>query len=166
MTWLKVDDGALTHPKTMHLRSLGDPIAKAETVVGFVMLAASWSGLHRTDCFISESACMFASPTDWQHLATFATKVGILTRATVAQRKAHAGQRGWMVKTGDGEIFHLLLKEQIEINREKRNFGRRLGPRSPRRPWPHLGPPRSRHPRRDRRCLPQVQLGKGQAHGR
>lgn len=129
MTWLKVDDGALTHPKTMHLRSLADPTATAEAVIGFVMLAASWSGQHNTDCFIAESAGMFASPAHWQHLAAYAVKVGIISRATTAERRPHGGQRGWMVKIGKGEIFHLLLKEQIEVNREKRNFGRRLAPK-------------------------------------
>src|SRR5438105_888966 len=106
MTWLKVDDGALTHPKVMLLRSFNDPVATAEAVVGWVMLAASWSGQHNTDCFIAETAGMFASPQHWQHLAAFAVKVDIIRKATVAQRRTHQGQAGWMVVTGKGEIFH------------------------------------------------------------
>ncbi|MCU1591589.1 MAG: hypothetical protein JWP11_2845 [Frankiales bacterium] len=126
MTWLRTDDQALTHPRVLHLRSLADPIATGEAVIGWVMLAASWSGAQNTDGFIAEGAGMFASPEHWQHLSTFALKVGLITRTTAAVRREYGGQRGWMVRMGEGEVFHLLSRKEIELRKEKRNITRRV----------------------------------------
>lgn len=126
MTWLRVDDTALTHPRVLHLRSLRDPIATGEAVVGWVMLAASWSGQQNSDCFVPEAAGLIASPEHWEHLAAFALKVGMVTRAPAAVRREHGGQRGWMVVIGEGEVFHLLSREEIAARKERRNITRRI----------------------------------------
>ncbi len=119
MPWLRVDDTALTHPKTLRLRSLEDDVVHAEDVVGFVTLAASWSGQHLTDCFIPEPAGQLASPGRWQRLSAAAVRVGMLTRP----RKVD-GQRGWHVVIDDG-LFHLMSREEVERNRQHRRAGRR-----------------------------------------
>jgi hypothetical protein len=130
VTWLKVNDTALTHEKTLLLRAQEDPSARpaltAEAVIGFVMLAATWSGQHNTDCFIAESVGPLASPLHWRELAGLALKTKILVRAPAAIRKARGGHAGWLVQTGPDEIFHLLTKEQVERNRAHRAFGRRV----------------------------------------
>jgi hypothetical protein len=130
VTWLKVSDTALTHPKFLLLRHMEDhqraPAITAEAVTGFVMLAASWSGQHNTDFFIPETAGALASPLHWRDLSAAALKVKILMPAPAGVRKAHGGQPGWMVKVGPDEIFHLLTKEQVERNRAHRAFGRRV----------------------------------------
>lgn len=126
MTWLRVDDTALTHERTLHLRTLADPIATAEAVIGWVMLAASWSGQQNSDGYVPEGAGRFASPEHWQQLAAFALKVGLIQRANAAVRKDHGGQAGWVVVMGDGEVFHLLSRKELELRREKRNITRRI----------------------------------------
>lgn len=124
MTWLKVCDTGLTHPKVLHIRSLRDPVATGEAVVGMVMLAATWSGQHNTDHFIAAAAVQIASPDHHEHLSLIAAKVGLWTKAPASVRKQHAGQPGWVVKVGEGEVFHLLTREQIERNRAHRKLSR------------------------------------------
>lgn len=119
MSWLRVDDGALTHPQVMHLRSLDDPVATAEAVVGFVMLSASWSGQHLTDCFIPRSLGPLASPDHWRVLSAAAVTVGMLSEPMVGPD----GQPGWMLNIGAG-LFHLMSKEEVERNREHRKASR------------------------------------------
>jgi hypothetical protein len=126
MTWLRVDDTALTHPRTLHLRSLRDSIATAEQVIGWVMLAASWSGAQNSDGFIAEGAGVFASPEHWEHLATFALKVGLIKKANATVRAGYGGQRGWLVVMGEGEVFHLLSRKELELRKQKRNATRRI----------------------------------------
>jgi hypothetical protein len=126
MTWLRVDDQALTHHRVLHLRSLGDPIATGEAVIGWVMLAASWSGAQNSDGFIAEGAGIFASHEHWQPLSAFALKVGLVTRAPATVRRGYGGQRGWLVRMGEGEVFHLLSRKELELRKEKRNITRRI----------------------------------------
>lgn len=124
MAWLRVDDTALTHPRVMRLRSMEDDVVTAEGVVGFVMLAATWSGQHLTDCFIPESVGMLASPRHWQRLADAALKVGMLKRIPKqVARRDYDGQPGWLVNIDDG-LFHLMSKEEVERNREHRRASR------------------------------------------
>jgi hypothetical protein len=122
MTWLRVDDGALTHPKTMRLRSLGartNTADLAEAVIGFVVLAASWSGKHNTDCLILESVGPLASPARWLELSDAAIAVGIMTAAVHP-----SGEAAWLVDISD-HLFHLLSAAEVEQNRERRNAPRR-----------------------------------------
>lgn len=123
MTWLRVDDRALTHPKVMHLRTIGARTGAhdlAEAVVGFVVLAASWSGQHNTDCLIPVSIGMLASPTRWEELSEAAIEAGVLHPATNARLEPC-----WLVDISD-KLFHLLSAEEVEINRSKRNAPRRM----------------------------------------
>lgn len=117
MPWLRVDDTALTHPKAMRLRTMEDDVVSAERVIGWVMLSATWSGQHLTDCWIPESVGAVASPHAWNRLAAAALKVKLLSRAR------RDGQAGWLVVINDG-LFHLMSKEEVERNREKRRATR------------------------------------------
>lgn len=119
MSWLKVDDKALTHPKVMRLHSMRDPVVTGEAVVGFVMLASSWSGQHLTDCFIPEYIGQIASPLYWERLSAAAVRVQMLRKGRVD------GIPGWLVEIGDDEVFHLLLKEEVMRKRELRRAARR-----------------------------------------
>jgi hypothetical protein len=119
MAWLRVDDTALTHPKVIRLRALSDDVVSPEAVVGFVMLAASWSGQHLTDCAVPMGLGPLASP-HWERLSAAAVKVGMLSRP----RKLPDGQRGWMVVIDD-KLFHLMSRAEVERNREHRGSTRR-----------------------------------------
>ncbi len=119
MTWLRVGDTALTHPKAMRLRSMDTHgLGLASHVIGFVMLTASWSGQHNTDAFIPASVGPLADPWHWERLAAAALKVGILTKA-----KGPDGQRGWLVCMDD-DLFHLLSTAEISQRREHRKASR------------------------------------------
>jgi 5-methylcytosine-specific restriction endonuclease McrA len=124
VTWLKVCDTALTHPKVLAIRGLKDASATAEGVVGTVMLAASWSGAHDTDHFIPEAAVFLASPLHHELMSDVARRVGLWRRATAAERKRNLDQPGWIVKVGDGEVFHLLTREQIATRSAHRKLSR------------------------------------------
>jgi hypothetical protein len=124
VTWLRVGDTALTHPKVMRLHTLDTAgLDLASHVLGFVMAAASWSGQHNTDGFIDMSVGLFASPKHWARLAAAAVKVGILTRA-----KGPDGQRGWLICMDD-DLFHLLSSEEIKHRREHRKTSRQHTPK-------------------------------------
>lgn len=117
MTWLRIDDVALTHPKAMRLRTMEDEVVSAERVLGWVMLCATWSGQHLTDCWIPEAVGAVASPRAWRELAAAALKVKIMSRAR------RDGQAGWLVVIDDG-LFHLMSREEVERNRDKRRATR------------------------------------------
>jgi hypothetical protein len=120
--WLRVDDTALVHPKVMRLRTLEDDVVTAERVVGWVMLCATWSGQQLTDCWLPESVGAIASPTAWRQLSAAAVKVRML------KRQRRDGQNGWLVVIDD-ELFHLMSREEVEKNRERRRSTRQDGPR-------------------------------------
>jgi hypothetical protein len=120
--WLRVDDTALVHPKVMRLRTLETDVVTAERVVGWVMLCATWSGQQLTDCWLPEAVGAVASPTGWRELAAAAVKVKML------RRHRRDGQDGWLVSIDDG-LFHLMSKDEVERNREKRRSTRQDGPK-------------------------------------
>lgn len=122
MPWLRVDDTALVHPKVMHLRTMQDDVVTAERVVGWVMLCATWSGQQLTDCWLPEAVGAVASPDAWQRLAAAALKVRMV------RRHRRNGQDGWLVNIDDG-LFHLMSKEEVEKNRERRRTSRQDGPK-------------------------------------
>jgi hypothetical protein len=124
MTWLKVCDTALTHPKVLAIRGLRHEIATGEAVIGTVMLAASWSGAHDTDYFIADAAVMIASPAHHELMADVARRVGLWTPANGTVRRRNNGQAGWIVKVGEGEVFHLLTREQKATQAAHRKLGR------------------------------------------
>jgi hypothetical protein len=126
VTWLRVDDTGLTHPRCLHLRTIDDKVSYAEAVVGWVMLAATWSGQQNSDCFVPEAAGVMAGPQHWQNHARLALKVGLIKRADLPTRKANGGQRGWLIVIGEGELFHLLSKEELAARKERRNITRRI----------------------------------------
>lgn len=121
MAWLRVDDQAMTHHRVMHLREIGleDPSVTVEGVVGWLMLCAAWSGQQMTDCWIPYS-CGAMNSDIWRLLAAAALEVGILTD------DERDGRKGWSIRIDDG-LFHLMSKEEIEANAEKRKGARRDG---------------------------------------
>lgn len=126
MPWLRVDDTALVHPKVIRLRALertsGAGHLTAEAVVGWVMLCATWSGQQLTDCWIPAGVGAMASPGWWPELADAALKVRMLKKAR------RDGQDGWLVCIDDG-LFHLMSKDEVEKNRDKRRSTRQDGPK-------------------------------------
>lgn len=124
MTWLKVCDTALHHPKVFAIHDLQHAVATASAVIGMVTLAASWSGAHDTDHFIAEQAVRMAEPRHHEVLSEVALTVGLWTRATQAVRRRNGGQAGYVVKVGEGEVFHLLTREQKATQAAHRRLGR------------------------------------------
>jgi hypothetical protein len=115
VAWLRVDDRSPMHPKVIHLRTLGDPVAFPSAVLGFVQQCAAWSGQHMTDCEIPLGVGEMVDAERWERLSKFAVKVGMLSR----RQKLSDGQRGWLVCIDDG-LFHLISREEREKNRHRR----------------------------------------------
>ncbi|MBC3186303.1 hypothetical protein H7347_06915 [Corynebacterium sp. zg-331] len=120
MPWLRIGDETLTHPMMFKLlRACGGNIALRNEAYGALVLMASVSAQQCTDYVVDPGLVAMIAPGRFPEIMDVLETAGLVSKITDED-----GYEMWKITDID-ELLHMRLKAEVDIDRRRKNDGRR-----------------------------------------